>query len=197
MLNTDQFEILDGIDLAKTTISYNTNGTLYPSDRLIDLWSRAKLVKIYFSIDAIGPQYEYIRYPGNWNEVSSNLLKMRQELPSNVMFSFNCAVGCYNAFEMIDVWKWFDANMSSNREGDPSDFCWQPANNYDIRHLSSTAKQDIINQVSTIPQLESLTNYVKSVQSHPPSIEWQHSLNAIDKRRGTDWKSTLQIGKYY
>jgi sulfatase maturation enzyme AslB (radical SAM superfamily) len=197
LLNTDQFEILDRINLSQVTISYNTNGTVYPSDRLIELWSRAKLVKLFFSIDAIGPQYEYIRYPGNWSAVGDNLQRMRQELPSNVMFSFNCTVGCYNAFEMMDVWKWFDDNMSSNREGDPSDFCWQLAYNYDIRHLLPTAKQDIIDQVSAVPQLAALGNYIKSVQSRPANHAWQKSLDTIDKRRGTNWKSTLQIGKYY
>jgi hypothetical protein len=197
LLNTDQFEILSRVDLSRLTISYNTNGTIYPSDQLIDLWRQAKLVKLFFSIDAVGPQYEYIRYPANWAAVSDNLLRMRQELPSNVMFSFNCTVGCYNVFEMIDVWDWFDANISSNREGDQSDFCWQLAYNYDIGCLLPAAKQDIIDQVSAIPQLTAIAKHVESVQSRPSNNNWQKSLNKIDDRRGTDWKSTLQIGKYY
>lgn len=197
LLNTDQLNILNRVDLSQLTISYNTNGTIYPDDKLIDLWSQTKLVKLFFSIDATGPQYEYIRYPANWAAVSNNLLRMRQELPSNVMFSFNCTVGCYNVFEMIDVWKWFDTNISTNREGDPSDFSWQLAYNYDIGYLLPAAKQEIIDQISTIPQLKAIATHVESVQSRPSYNGWQKSLDEIDKRRGTDWKSTLQIGKYY
>lgn len=197
LLNNDQFDLLDHMDLSNTVISYNTNGTIWPSDRLIDLWKQAKLVKLFFSIDAIGEQFEYIRYPAKWAEVSENLIKMKKELPGNVMFSFNSTVGCYNAFEIIDVWKWFDENLSTNREGDPSDFCWQLAYNYDIESLTLAAKQDIINQVSLIPALKSLANYIKSTLSTPVANSWQTRLGKLDQRRGTDWKSTLKIGKYY
>jgi MoaA/NifB/PqqE/SkfB family radical SAM enzyme len=197
LLNSDQFEILNRIDLSKTVISYNTNGTIWPSDQLIELWSRAKLVKLFFSIDAVDQQFEYIRYPADWVQVSNNIIKMKQELPSNVMFSFNSTVGCYNAFEILDVWQWFEKNLSTNREGDVSDFCLQLAHNYDIANLALIAKQDIIEQSSKIPQLAIITNYTRSVIDRPGSLGWQHKLNQIDQGRGTDWKSTLKIGKYY
>lgn len=197
LLNADQFSLLNNVNLSQVTISYNTNGTIWPSDQLIDLWSRAKLVKLFFSIDAVGPQFEYIRYPADWSQVSDNLLRMKQQMPSNVMFSFNTTVGCHNAFEILDVWKWFDKNLSSNREGDLSDFCWQLANGYNIAQLCLSAKQDIIAQLSDIPLLKSIATYTESVMDSPASNAWQIKLNNIDKRRGTNWKSTLQIGKYY
>lgn len=197
LLNPDQIEILNQIDLSNTVISYNTNGTIWPSDQLIELWRSAKLVRLFFSIDAVDRQFEYIRYPADWTQVSNNITKMKQELPGNVMFSFNSTVGCYNAFEILDVWQWFEKNLSTNREGDVSDFCLQLAYNYDIANLVVDAKQDIIKQSSKIPQLAMVTNYTRSVIEHPSNLEWQQKLNKIDQRRGTDWKSTLQIGKYY
>jgi len=197
LLNNDQFDLLDNLDLSNTTISYNTNGTICPSDRLIDIWNRAKLVKLFFSVDAIGPQFEYIRYPAKWSQVEQNLIRMRQEMPSNVMFGFNSTVGCYNAFEMVDVWKWFNENLLTNRESDPSDFCWQLAYNYDIADLSEAAKQDIINHTETIPELSSIANYTRSTLDKIANTHWQSKLDQIDQRRGTDWKKSLKIGKYY
>ena len=197
LINDDQIEILNLMDLSNTVVSYNTNGTIWPSDQLVKLWSRAKLVKLFFSIDAVGKQFEYIRYPADWIQVSNNIIKMKEELPSNVMFSVASSVGCYNAFEILDVWQWFKENLWANREGDLSDFCLQLTYNYDIANLSLSAKQDILEHTSNIPQLAIVTNYTKSKLYHPDNLEWQQNLNIIDQRRGTDWKSTLAIGKYY
>jgi organic radical activating enzyme len=93
MLNKDQVSLLDRLDLSNVFISYNTNGTVYPDQKIIDLWKQAKLVKLFFSIDATEQAFEYIRYPAKWAEVADNMIRMRDELPSNVMFGINATVG--------------------------------------------------------------------------------------------------------
>jgi uncharacterized radical SAM superfamily Fe-S cluster-containing enzyme len=52
MLNNDQAELLTKLEeqniLQDVIISYNTNGTVMPSKKIINLWSKARLVKLFF-----------------------------------------------------------------------------------------------------------------------------------------------------
>jgi sulfatase maturation enzyme AslB (radical SAM superfamily) len=181
----------------KLELGFQTNGTQSIDPKYYDLIDKFKLVKLMVSIDGVGEKFEYLRWPASWNQTVDNIFQLRNTVPSNVMFSFNSTVGCYNAFEILDVWQWFEENLSTNREGDVSEFCLQLAYNYDIANLTLIAKQDIIAQSSKIPQLAMITNYTRSVINRPSSLGWQQKLNQIDQGRGTDWKSTLKIGKYY
>ena len=201
MLNNDQLTILKKMDenrvLKDAMISYNTNGTVWPSEEIFKLWKKAKLVKIYFSIDATDAGYEYIRYPGKWNEVTSNMLKLKSDGPNNMMFGFNVAIGGYNIFEVADVWKWFNTNLKTNREGDPSDWCWQPVTEYDFKYLNKVAKHQAIEKLSAIDGLSKIVNYLNTTLDQDESRNWIDAFDKIDARRGTNWKQSLQIGKYY
>lgn len=195
MINLDQVKLLKQIDLSSTFISYNTNGTVYPSQQIVELWKKAKLVKLFFSIDATEQAFEYIRYPGCWQQVADNMIAMKQNLPSNVMFGFNITVGSHNVFELPEVYRWFRENLSANRENDPSDFCWQLAHNYDVTLLPEHVKQSAIDLLLPIDQYSGLINLLKI--KRPTSNNWIDELNIIDQRRNTDWKKSLKIGKYY
>lgn len=201
LLNNDQTELLKRLDqegvLGNVFISYNTNGTVWPTDQVIDLWSRARLVKLFFSIDATGDGYEYVRYPGKWEEVCQNIQRMKEQLPSNVMFGFNVAVGAYNVFEIMDVWSWFDRHLQTNREGDPSDFCWQLVYNFDIKNLNLAAKEHAIIELLHSDKFQGIVDYLKSTINYKHSDDWTIKLDKIDQRRQTDWRQTMRVGKYY
>ena len=197
LLNNEHISAVNQLNLTDVTVSYNTNGTVYPSDELIKVWGRAKLVKLFFSIDAVESAFEYIRFPADWTQTSSNLTKMRQELPSNVMFSFNVTIGAYNALDLAPLWNWFSTNMFTNREGDLSDFCYQLAYNFDPSWLTQEAKHAIIIDLANIDVLAGFVNYVAGSVDNVPLNRWINKLAQIDQRRGTDWRKSLNIGKYY
>lgn len=201
LLNDDQFVILEELDqigrLDQVVISYNTNGTVYPSQRLLDLWSKTKLVKIFFSIDGIDKSFEYIRWPAKWDSVKSNMLKMKEQLSSNVMFGFNTTVGSYNIFEIVEIYNWFENNLGTNREGDSSDFSWQLAYNFDPKFLSQHCKEIAILQLINIPQLQGIAMYLKEHLSSIESNNWIDALDQIDQRRSTSWKNSLRVSQYY
>jgi hypothetical protein len=124
------------------------------------------------------------------------MILMKKNLPSNVMFGFNITVASYNVFELPAVYKWFADNISVNREQDPSDFCWQLAYNYDVTLLPQHIKQQAIDILLPIENYSGLVNLLK-VQQPTINNHWIKKLDAIDQRRQTDWKKSLQIGKYY
>lgn len=54
-------------------IHYATNGTQWPAEK-IEIFKHFRHVHLSFSIDGIGDQFEYMRYPAKWNEVKQNML---------------------------------------------------------------------------------------------------------------------------
>lgn len=200
LINDDQFSLLKRVQdqgsLPDLFISYNTNGTVMPDQRVIDLWQQCRLVKIFFSIDAVGPAFDYVRYPASWEQVQTNMLEMRQNLPSNVMFGFNVTVGSYNLLEIPDVWRWFDTHLRTNREGDGSDFNWQLAYRFDFKYLPQHVKKLALKILPDTPELSGMKTYLQDNIDHERSDQWIEALAKIDHRRGTDWTRDLKIAKH-
>lgn len=201
LLNDDHLTILEQLNdqqvLKDVFISYNTNGTVFPSQKVIELWKKTKLVKLFFSIDATEKAFEYVRWPAKWDQTQQNLLDMKNQLPGNVMFGFNITVGCYNIFELADVWKWFEHNMQTNREGDLSDFSMQFAYNFDLQNLKKQVVTDAIANLATIPQFNGIVAHLGLQINYKESSDWINELETIDSRRNTSWRDSLKIGKYY
>jgi uncharacterized Fe-S cluster-containing radical SAM superfamily protein len=201
LLNNDHLSVLEKLNnngmLKNVFISYNTNGTIVPSPRLIELWSKAQLVKIFFSIDATDAAFEYIRWPAKWNQTQDNMLNLKHMLSDNVMFGINATLGCYNVFEIKHVWEWFLKNIRTNNAGDESDFCWQMANNYNISNLSSTAKQAAIEYIGTTTELQGIVSFLRESESSLRSDTWITKLDKIDAKRNTSWRNSLRIAQYY
>jgi organic radical activating enzyme len=63
-------------------IKYNTNGTRLPTEQLL-FWSKFKAVELNISVDGIGKQFEYLRFPAKWDELNSNV-RFYQNLRNNV-----------------------------------------------------------------------------------------------------------------
>ena len=200
MLNNDQTNLLIKLEqqgvLENLFISYNTNGTVMPSKKIMELWSQARLVKLFFSIDATGDAFEYIRWPGNWQQTSRNILEMKNNLPDNVMFGFNVTVGSYNLMELPDLYDWFDQNLATNRAGDQSDFCWQLANNFDPQELPRQAKVDAISQLAPLDKFSGIIKYLESTLNQNEDLSWIKKLAELDKQRNTDWRTTLKVSQY-
>jgi sulfatase maturation enzyme AslB (radical SAM superfamily) len=201
LLNLHQIELLKQLDeqdvLKKVFISYNTNGSIFPDSRILKYWEKSQLVKLFFSIDATGLAFEYIRWPGNWNRITENIKRMRDTLPSNVMFGINVTVGNYNILELSSLWNWFETTIATNKEGDPSDFNWQIANNFDPGNCNQQVKFCAIEDLKNIKPLSGVVNYIKMSMNQTISDSWIDVFNEYDLKRNTDWRTSLKIAEYY
>ena len=203
----DHIEVLQKLahqDVLKNTIvSYNTNGTLYPSDEIINLWQQAKKVTVSFSIDGTGPAYNYIRYPADWNQVTTNMMRMKHEMPNNVVFGFTVAVGALNVFNLPELWKWYSDNIYTHT----SSFSWQFITEMELGTLPVEIRLDAIETLKNYPIFNGVASYIQSTIDDPTIVDnnqhakyeplWSDQLDTIDARRGTNWREALTIGKYY
>lgn len=92
------------IELNKTDVAlfYTTNlSTLkYKQIDLFELWKKFENIKIYASLDAMGPRAEYIRHGTDWNKIVENRKKLL-ELP-NIDFNITPTISLFNAWHFPD-----------------------------------------------------------------------------------------------
>lgn len=87
----------------KATLQIITNGTVYNS-QWQGVMERFGLVRIMFSVDAVDELYAYMRYPGQWSQVASNIQAMAN-LP-RVKCMVNCTVQNLNILYLDGVIDW-------------------------------------------------------------------------------------------
>lgn len=88
----------------KIRLHYNSNGSVYP-EHLIPLWPKFKHIDIQFSIDAVGARFELER-GGNWKQVESNILSLKNLNLPNCQISIMPAIGAMNIFYIDEVIEW-------------------------------------------------------------------------------------------
>lgn len=105
------FDMLQGmIDrgiAGQVEIHYNTNGTQWP-ERGPEIWRHFKTVEIAFSIDDLGPRFEYQRSNAVWAEVEQNLDKFRflREQHPNIQLQCCTTVNVFNVLYLDGVANW-------------------------------------------------------------------------------------------
>ena len=105
------FDMLQGIIdrgiAGQVEIHYNTNGTLFPN-RGPDIWRHFKSVEIAFSVDDIGPRFEYQRSNAAWGTVKENINRfriMREHMP-NLQLQCCTTVNVFNVRYLDEVALW-------------------------------------------------------------------------------------------
>ena len=93
------------LDVAKNIIlEYNTNLTNL-QQRVLDLWTHFKQVRVGASIDGMNNVLEYQRYPAKWSTIERNLRTVDQ-LPDNVMAWLAVTVTNLNCWQLPDFMLW-------------------------------------------------------------------------------------------
>lgn len=95
-------------------IHYNTNGTVFP-EHAEDIWRHFKTVEIAFSIDDVGPRFEYQRSNAVWSEVCANLDRFRdlREIYPNIQLQICTTVNIFNIRYIDQVAAWIEVNRES------------------------------------------------------------------------------------
>lgn len=100
------------------TVCFQTNGTQPIVPKNISIIEKLHLVKLHISLDGIGEKFEYLRWPATWQQVTDNILQIKQTAPSNVMFLVEETVSIFNLWYTEELTQWVQQNFISNREGD-------------------------------------------------------------------------------
>lgn len=117
------------VDVAKNIVlEYNTNLTNI-QNRVLDLWTKFKYVRIGASVDGMGDVLEYQRYPAKWEIIERNL-KIIDTLPDNVGAWISATVTLTNVWQFPDFMLWIlEQNFKKINNNDVN-----PILNYHVCH---------------------------------------------------------------
>lgn len=126
------------------TFNVHTNGMVYVAD-LMDKLSNFKDAHMGFSVDAIGPKNDYIRYGSKWTDIIGNLQKYRQDSQKhdNVHVDVRTTYTPWNIYYYDEVFDYFE------RLGISATGIWcddKPWN--DIRYLPVKVKDGVLDKLS-------------------------------------------------
>lgn len=103
-------------------ISFVTNGSITLPQKYRELVTKFKNMNFSFSIDGIGPVFEYMRYPLKWAKIQENINFCRDH---NILVSSNYTVSNINIIYHEQTTQWFKDNKIPFRIGfveSPSQF---------------------------------------------------------------------------
>ena len=180
-------------------VCYNTNCTVLPDKKIIDLWQQSKLLRIYLSIDAIGPAFEFIRWPAQWDQVEKFINKINK-LDFNVILDITCTTGIHNVLELDSVIEWHEENLKTNNQGDLVSLNIQPITVFSygsdfltFDKASKKTAQQIMSQCGRIKQHSSWQWIYPKLISAQGNNDWVFYLDQLDHHRKTNWRNTLKL----
>lgn len=182
----EQLDFLDHLILHNSqdiVLNYQTNGTTWPDARFWDRWKHFRRVEIIHSVDGIGAEFEYNRWPASWNHVSENLLKIRQDsVGSNIQIDICSTISVFTIASVADFMHWCLKNQLPkpyyNLLIDPG--------YYDARILPKTAKEKLL------PSLPKYIQYWLMSEDFSHRLpEFEQRTKTLDQLRNQDFATTF------
>ena len=195
MLSKEPLEFLRKIDqigtLSQLNLSFNTNGSIRPSQEFVELAARCKSLVVNFSIDGIGTAFEYIRNPLGWETVEQNIRWWNEQNIPAVGFNIAFVLGVYNIDIAEDTHNWFSTMRQTYKK--MSGFSIQPCyGNLALDYSSQKLKQVWAEKYTGNGYVHStIRGMLKKSTSAQDNGLWQQHLKYIDNRRNLDWTTCL------
>jgi sulfatase maturation enzyme AslB (radical SAM superfamily) len=182
-------------DPSTVTIMYTTNGSIFPDEKTLELWSKFKAVTVNISIDAIEDKFYYIRWPLRWEKVTRNLERFKTESPPNVRFHVNCCIIPLNVYYVDELGYWLGNNFKTASNGSDISYNFiRGEGTLDIAATPMKLREEIWKKLG---EDHVVSNVLKEVPVLDTKPMLDH-LGAIDARRNLNWRDTFkEIVKFY
>jgi hypothetical protein len=196
-------------------IEFHTNATKF-SDTMLNKLMQFDSLHLNLSIDSIGKNYEYIRYPMPWEKLDLSLRNLLTKtngkytpcgkMPYIRNFSFNVVLSALNAHYLKDLCEYQD-NLYQEYGCWPVastfyvDLLWPEDKFINVKFLSPKIKKDLIKQFKSIKaektaiMLDTAINFLQEYADYDPSdTERQNMLREItlfDASRNQSYRDYL------
>ena len=178
----------------KLLVGFQTNGTQSINPKYYKIIEKFHLVKIFISIDGVEQKFNYLRWPGDWNQITQNIMQMREKLPVNVMFCITETLSNFSLFYSGEVAAWIKNNFHANRLGDI------------VEHSQQLAVHNLLGIDAITEEYAQVIKDRNTKQMLPNN--WKENPSKIkkmlsetekhDQIRGQNWKNTFpEIVQYY
>lgn len=161
-------------DPSKIGIYYSTNGSIYPSQEVLDLWDQFMDVEISFSIDDVGDRFHYIRWPLNWEKAQQNILRFsNNDVVDRI--TILCTINPLNAYYFDELESWVENNLKNNEKF--YDLCLNACSGtWDVSATPDWLRDKIKRKYNNDHKLIAL------LDSHPENKDqWYNLMSDIEK----------------
>jgi hypothetical protein len=186
-LNLDYCAVLEEIvrqDRARQcTLIFFSNGTVRPNRRVLDLMAQFNQVVLYFSIDAVGDQFEYVRTNGVWSQVLSNVEYIQDAGIPQLKQNFHITVSALNVMYLDELLTWIAEFY--DKDQDPCVTIAQAMSEHRITYLvterpphysfgifTNDQRDRVLAQLESSQfDLQGIVNQIKTHQHTPARVE--------------------------
>lgn len=177
----------------KLIISFQTNGTQPIKEKYFSIIEKFHLVKLNISLDGIGERFEYLRWPANWEQVTTNIFNLRETLPVNVMFLIEETINIFNLYYQDELADWLSSSFSTDSRGDAITHSRHMANGiYSIANITQLYATSLVD--SPLSNLIN-TTWVENPLAIHTMID---NITKFDNIRNEDWKKTFpEVASFY
>jgi organic radical activating enzyme len=174
-------------------LEYDTNLTSIHS-RALNLWKNFKKVWLRISLDDFGDQFNYVRYPAKWNQITKNLDKIYSDIP-NLKVDFTVTWQVLTAYTTPNLLRFLSKFKNSN----VSVRILSSPEYFDVAILPTNIKKDLIEIYQNLEnehigiQVSHLIKYLEiNYQGNKEKIkEFLIIVDKLDNIRNTNWKETF------
>lgn len=175
-------------DLSQVSLAYTTNGSIFPDEHVLDLWSKCKEVTVGISTDGLDDRFHYIRWPLKFNKWAHNVERFKTETSDNVRFHVNYCVLPLNALYTTEVDEWIDKNFSKHRNGNPISFNFiRSEGTVDASCAPMSLREEVWRRLGD-------DHIVSKIFKELPVTDYKRMLEHIeywDPIRKLDWRKTF------
>ena len=197
LINKAQWRLLDlCIELGvsnKITLEYNSNMTKIP-DTAFSVWNQFKEVHIGCSIDAVDDLAYYIRYPGKWEDIKLNIIKLGNYTGNNLVAKFAPTISVFNVLAFLDLVDWLYNNYMPRVRSAPSFHTLEGPGYQNIQVLPKETKDWIVTKYEEWyagapwrmrhkAQFDNILNYMQAQDRSHLLKDLQEHTEKLDKHR--------------
>lgn len=177
-------------------LEYDTNLTAI-NTKITNRWKHFKKVHVRASMDAIGEQYEIIRYGGKWSKFVNNVKRMKEiERESNGKILLLSATTC---FQISTVYSIIESEEWAKENGVNFHLRFLEGPDYhSSASLNAEQKMKLIEyytgHISTSGKAEMIVNYLRGSlgKNNPKAVEkFKNFMDFLDTSRNTDWRQSF------
>lgn len=99
-------EVISSDSCKDMHLDVTTNGTIL-NDEIFERMSKTKSAELRLSVDSIGGNYEFIRWPHKWNKMDKNLDYLRNNKFENIRISVSNLVNIFNFEYLPEIEEYF------------------------------------------------------------------------------------------
>jgi organic radical activating enzyme len=191
----------------KIFLSYNSNAE-FIDQKLLDMWSHFKRVKILYSMDGIEEQNDYIRFPSKWNTHLKNFDLIENSNPKNVEWRIASTLGVLNIPYIPEFVEWKISQNFKNIHSNwldgriMHDNILESPSYLNINILPDNKKDEVKNKLTSfkVPLsyrrdydkiINKMCNYMYNESNTNLLSDCRDYLEGLDQIRKTDFRKTF------